>query len=375
MRKGVEENVQNEKRRFGIYIVASILLVIICTISIGSCYIMSSINKISNNASVVSDDGSQESAKVVLPKIDEEKIGISDSEEDKEKFSEKITNIAIFGLDERTVEYDGEWSRSDSIMILTIDKKNKKVKLSSILRDTYVDILEYGQVKKDKINHSFAYGSGEEFAVSNNALLAYHAGAVRAIETLNNNFKLDIKDYATLNFYSFKDVVDKLGGVEINLTDQEINRLNSANASNPVSGGAGVKVLTGEQALAYSRNRSDGSDTDRSLRQRNVVLAAFNKMRNVNILELPGVIDSLLASMRTSLSSKEILSISTQVLINKMTMENTRFPVDGNWSSQMIGGVSYNVIADENLNLSQINDFIYRDIVPQGNITLTTVPQ
>lgn len=361
---------KSESRHIGIYIIASILLLIICAISIASCYILSSVNKISSNASVISD-----SEKVVLPKIDTEKLGISDSKEDKEKFNEKIINIAIFGLDERAIEYNGDWARSDSIMILTIDAKNKKVKLSSILRDTYVDILEYGQVKRDKINHSFAYGAGEEFAVTNSPLLAYHAGAVRAIETLNNNFKLDIKDYATLNFYSFKDVIDKLGGVEINLTDQEINRINSGNVSSLVPYGAGVKTLNGEQALAYSRNRTDGSDTDRTLRQRNVVMAAFNKMKNVNVLELPGVIDLFLTSIRTSLSSKEILALSTQVLTNKMSMENTRFPVDGNWNSQMIGGVSYNVILDENLNLNQISDFIYKDIAPYGNITMTAIPQ
>lgn len=369
---------KKEKKRVGLYVFIAVLLVIICAVGLGSCYVMSALNKISNKGAVTDTNSSNEGGvpeSVIIPDIDEESIDISNSEEDKNKFNDEIVNIALFGIDERAVEYDGDWARADSIMILTIDGVNKKIKISSILRDTYVDVLEYGQVKKDKINHSFAYGAGEEFANSNSALLAYHAGAVRCIETLNNNFKLDIKNYAIVNFNSFKNVVDKLGGVDINLTDQEINTINSVYSKDPIALGAGVKTLNGEQALAYARNRTDGSDTDRSLRQRNVVGAVFNKIKSVNILELPGVIDSLLTAVKTSLGTNEILSIATQVLMSQMAMENTRFPVDGNWASQMIGGVSYDVILDEELNLNQISDFIYRDIIPEGNTTTTTAPQ
>ena len=360
---------KKKKRHIILYIVSILLISIIGVAALGSYYVISTVNKISNKTTKNTDG-----TIVEIPKIDSSKLNIPVTEEETSNFSEKITNIAVFGIDERAPEYNGDWARADSIIILTIDEKNNKIKLSSVLRDTYVNVLEYGNTIKDKINHSFAYGAGEEYAVSNNALLAYHAGEVRAIETLNDNFKLDIKDYAIINFNSFKNVIDRLGGVDINLTQIEINRIN-ASASNPVPDGEGYKTLNGEQALIYARDRYDGTDTDRSLRQRNVIAAVAKKMGTVNIVDLPGVISELLTAVKTSLDINGILSLSTKALLNKMPMENTRFPVDGNWSSEMIGGVSYDVILDEGLNLNQMRDFIYNDIIPQGNVTTTTAPQ
>ncbi|MCL2321491.1 MAG: LCP family protein [Oscillospiraceae bacterium] len=360
---------KKKKRHIMLYIVSILLISIIGIAALGSYYVVSSVNKMSNNTAK-STDGTV----VEIPKIDSNKLNIPVTEEETNNFSDKITNIAVFGIDERAPEYDGDWARADSIIILTIDEKNNKIKLSSVLRDTYVNVLEYGNTIKDKINHSFAYGAGEEYAVTHNALLAYHAGAVRTIETLNDDFKLDIKDYVIFNFNSFKNVIDRLGGIDINLTQIEINRIN-ASASNPVPDGEGFKTLNGEQALIYARDRYDGTDTDRSLRQRNVMGAVAKKMQTVNIVGLPGVIGELLTAVKTSFDMNEIFSISLKVLTSKMSMESTRFPVDGNWSSEMIGGVSYDVILDEGLNLNQIRDFIYNDILPQGNFTTTTAPQ
>ncbi len=360
---------KNNKRHVGLYITAVILTLIVGLVAFFSYYVMASIDKISNK-NVDSTDGT------TIPKIDSSKLSIPKEREDEEKFSDKIINIAIFGIDERAPEYDGDWARADSIIVLTVDEKNNKIKLSSVLRDTYVNVVEYGNAKKDKINHSFAFGAGEEYTNSRNALLAYHAGAVRAMETLNGNFKLDIKDYAIINFNSFKNVIDKLGGVDINLTDDEINIINTVyNTADPVSQGAGVKTLNGNQALAYTRDRKNGTDTDRSKRQRIIVEAVFNKIKAINPIELPGVVSQLLTAVKTSLDTKEILSIASQVLMNKMPMENTRFPVDGNWNSQMIDGVSYDVIVNEGLNLNQIRDFIYNDVMPGESAVTTTAPQ
>ena len=116
----------------------------------------------------------------------------------------KITNIALFGLDARENEDVG---RSDALMILTIDQRHGKLKITSILRDSEVNIDGYGS---DKITHAYAYGGPE-----------------LAIKTLNQNYNLDIEDYVTVNFIQMAEIVDAFGGVEINVTDDEMTEINN----------------------------------------------------------------------------------------------------------------------------------------------------
>ena len=118
--------------------------------------------------------------------------------------SNEIINIAFFGVDRRAVN---EASRSDSIMILSIDEMHKKIKMSSIMRDTYVEIKNHGQTK---INHAYAYG-----------------GPQLAIRTLNENFNLDIRDYVTVDFFNFEKIIDAIGGVTIDVKQDEISLINT----------------------------------------------------------------------------------------------------------------------------------------------------
>lgn len=323
---------------------------------------------------------------VKIKQLEDDKLNIPKVVESDKKFalSNKITNIAIFGLDERAEVYDGEWTRADSIMILTLDEKNKKIKLSSILRDCYVDVEEFGDIVKDKINHSFAFGASEEYEKSKNSNLAYHAGAMRSMKTLNNNFKMNIKDYVTINFSSFQNVIEKLGGVEINMTEEEVDEINDALGDyevygdfNKVSKGKGVKLLDGKQALAYARNRNIGGDQDRAVRQRIVIQAIYKKMKSVNPIQLTTVITELISMVKTNLTSMQILNLSSKVLFNDMAFVNTRFPSDFNWYADMIDGVSYDIITDEELNIIEMKKFIYNDILPESAEyqETTTAPQ
>jgi len=298
--------------------------------------------------------------------------------------SDKVTNIAILGLDERAKEYDGEWARADSMMILTIDEKNKKIKLSSILRDCYVDVLEYGMIVKDKINHSFAYGASEEYSESQNPNRAYHAGGLRSIKVLNDNFDLDIKDYVIINFSSFQNIIDKIGGVTINLTEDEVYEINCAMGESNVYGkyikvseGAGLKVLNGKQALAYARDRTNGGDSDRARRQRNVIQSIYKSLKKLNPIQLTAAIKELNGMVKTNLTCIQIVSLSTKVLFNDMSLVNTRFPVDNNWYGDRINEVCYDIIDDEELNIRQMKDFIFKDILPDvaEDEETTTAPQ
>ena len=126
--------------------------------------------------------------------IDKDNIGITEEVEEKlSQYSDSIINIALFGVD----AVDGEAGRSDSIMIATIDTVHKKLKLTSIMRDSYVAIDGHGN---DKINHAYAFG-----------------GPQLAIKTLNENFDLNIEDFAVVNFETLPKIIDKLGGIELDI--------------------------------------------------------------------------------------------------------------------------------------------------------------
>ena len=136
--------------------------------------------------------------------INKEDVGITDEVEEKlTKYDDTITNIALFGIDAE----EGEAGRSDSIMIATIDTHNKKLKLTSIMRDSYVNIDGHGL---DKINHAYAFGKAQ-----------------LAIKTLNENFDLNIEDFVAVNFSSLPKIIDKIGGIELDIDSEELEYINS----------------------------------------------------------------------------------------------------------------------------------------------------
>ncbi|MCJ7690843.1 MAG: LCP family protein [Clostridiaceae bacterium] len=134
----------------------------------------------------------------------DDNLGIKPKKTQIKEATNEVTNIALFGVDRRD---KNEPARSDSIMILSIDEKNKKIKMSSIMRDTYVKIKGHGETK---INHAYAYGGPE-----------------LAIRTLNENFDMNIRDYATVDFFSLEKIIDAVGGVNIDVKDNEVSLINS----------------------------------------------------------------------------------------------------------------------------------------------------
>jgi len=273
----------------------------------------------------------------VLKQVNEKKVEVGKS----------IINIAFFGVDRR---YINEPSRSDSIMILTIDELHKKIKMSSIMRDTYVDIKGHG---KTKINHAFAYG-----------------GPQLAIRTLNENFNLDIKNYVTVDFFNLENIIDDLNGVSINVRTDEISLINSymrevANLEKQnfkAITRTGIQNLDGKQAVAYSRIRyTAGGDFVRTERQRTVLSALLTKIQGVGKLEFPTIVAKLLPNTETSMSSMEIIKLGTDIFTNDIkTLDQERFPVDGYCSGKTIGGVWY-LVPDIKATRLQIYKYIYED--------------
>ncbi|MGL4109260.1 LCP family protein [Clostridium sp. LP20] len=258
-----------------------------------------------------------------------------------------VKNIALFGIDAS----DGEAGRSDSIMILTIDKTHNKLKVTSIIRDSYVVIPD--REGKDKINHAYAFGGPE-----------------LAIRTLNKNFNLNIEDFVSVNFSSLPKLIDAVGGIELNITNDElkyinsyidgVNKTNSTNSSHITT--AGKQKVDGTQALAYSRIRyTEGGDFERSHRHRTVLTALFNKFKSLSVASYPSILNDLLPLVDTNLSTSEILSLAMDVSsLSSNDLIQARFPKDNVGKGEMIGGVYYYVF-DIDKTATEISNYIFED--------------
>lgn len=253
--------------------------------------------------------------------------------------SQKIMNIALFGIDSQNEENKG---RSDAILIASVNGKTGKIKLISVARDTYVDVPGNG---KTKINHAYAYGGPE-----------------LAIQTINENFDLNITDYVSVNFDSLADVIDEMGGIELEVTDAERQQINNYLLKGEKLQESGLVHLTGPQAVSYSRIRKIDGDVMRGERQRKVLECLFQKALEINPLLYPSYVKKFSPMVETSLSNEEILKIASVGMKGSLMLEQAGMPNDNIKSGgQRIGGVWYFVYDIEQA-ADMIGQFIYHDI-------------
>ncbi len=262
--------------------------------------------------------------------------GVSSDENDLTE--DGIFNVMLYGLDAQS---QNEISRSDSITLVTIDKNNLKIKMTSISRDTLVDIPEFGP---DKLNHAFAYG----WAKTGNLC----DGAALSLQTINSSFGLSVKDYVTANFWALTHIIDYVGGVEVDVSAAELKQINLASNQYaekfelefPKLEKAGYQRLTGAQALAYSRIRNIDSDTVRTHRQREVLTSLFKSAQNINPLKYPQLIRKLLKECTTSCTNEQILEIGSWVVANikNIKFETISIPTSEISNGTMINGTWYN---------------------------------
>lgn len=248
--------------------------------------------------------------------VDEKNLGISSEIADKYGDTD-IFNVALFGLDTR--DENSFSGRSDTIIIVSVDRKNNVVKLSSILRDSYVAIEGH---KNQKITHAYAFG-----------------GAELAIKTLNQNFSMNITDYATINFYKLGQAIDLLGGIDIEVTEAERVHLNDiGDDDNPNFGylnESGMVHLTGEQAVVYARLRKIDSDVARSNRQKKVIEALLVQARKVSPSKYGEMVKTMMSLCETSLSFSEIMSFAPMIS-QDLTIQMTNVP---NEEDNAVGGI------------------------------------
>lgn len=224
--------------------------------------------------------------KTKLNKINYENVTANDIEinDGVEEVLKGYTNIALLGLDAQDATFTN--SRSDCIMIISINNDTKEVKIASVYRDTYLNIDGHGL---DKVTHAYAFGK-----------------APLALSAINKNLDLDITEYVTIDFDSVINIVDAMGGVEITVTSAEAGQI-------PGISGAGTYNLTGTQALAYGRIRKIDTDYARTERMRNVVIKVFEKAKKLSLTQLNSLIDQLLPEVTTNISQTEILSYASKI--------------------------------------------------------------
>lgn len=255
-----------------------------------------------------------------------------------------VTNIALFGVDRR---YKNQSSRSDSIIVVSIDGKNKAVKITSVMRDTYVKIP--GR-RSNRINAAYAFG-----------------GPLLAIKTMNANFGLDIRDYVSVDFFGLEKVIDRIGGVKASVSPEEavwlneyLKELNYLSGNNVNYIKAGYQLLNGRQVVAYCRIRYAGNaDYERTERQRRVLNEVFKKIKAQGLIKLPGILSAFLPYIETSLSNTEIINIAVRAAgYNNDILEQFRIPADGSFKSQRIRGMAV-LVPDIAENKKRLHKFIY----------------
>ncbi len=253
---------------------------------------------------------------------------------DKEN-QDNVINILLIGQDRR--EGQGR-QRSDSMMIASVNKRDKTVIITSLLRDSYVQIPGY---KDNRINAAYAFG-----------------GMPLLNEVIKLNFGIEIDANVEVDFYGFMTIVDTLGGVDIVLKDYEAEYFNRITGTDKYV--VGSNHLTGEEALMYARTRKVGrNDFERTERQRAVVTAAFNKLKNENPTKIFELINQLLPCIATDMSNTDIISYATLVLGMDLTeIQTYRIPADGTYSSQTIRGMKV-LVPDLEACRSDLKKIIY----------------
>ncbi len=239
---------------------------------------------------------------------------------------EEVINILLIGQDRREGE---SRARSDAMILCTINTKNNTLVLTSFMRDMYVQIPGY---QDNRINASYFFG-----------------GMTLLDATLEKNFGIHVDGNVEVDFTGFMDIIDLLGGVEIELTEAEASYLNRRGNWDVTEGdnwslSAGKNHLNGSQALAYSRIRAVGGDGDfgRTNRQRIVLNALMQQAKDMSILELNDLLTQILPLLTTDMSNSEILNYAAQLLpmLADMEVSTLRIPADGTYSMPMIRGMS-----------------------------------
>lgn len=268
-----------------------------------------------------------------------------------------VLNIVLFSLDNYQ-KGDDTYGRSDSTIMLSIDTRNEEIKMTSFMRDMYVEIPGYGF---DRINAAFAYG-----------------GPTLAVATLENNFRVDIDRYVIIDFKKFVDIIDSIGGIDMEITQEEADVINAESGekkADPVS--AGKMHLTGKQTRMYARIRKIDDDFHRTERQRKVISVVIDKLKSMDILTLNSHLAEILGMITTDMNKDEALNLATNLVSYLKYKQRTfRLPEDGNYYDETVslhGTPAMILVPNLQGSISNLVKFVYgADNIPsvKGDYTL-----
>lgn len=274
----------------------------------------------------------------------------------------EIVNILLVGADKNADEQNkkGAERRSDSMMIATIDIKHSKLKITSLMRDLYVEIPGHGG---NKLNAAYSIG-----------------GIQLLYETIAENFGIQMDGYAEVNFDAFVNVIDKLGGIEVTLTESEAKHLNDTNyikRKKYRNVKVGLQKINGYQALGYCRIRhgkrqangkypgvytasGKGDDYGRTERQRLTIQAVLKKIKTLSPMELLELAEVILPNIKTDVSKDMIYSyLMTVIKMGTTELKQFSVPIEGGFTSQMINGGQC-LVPDLQANKNALRKFIFQ---------------
>lgn len=265
-------------------------------------------------------------------------------------YDSHVKNILLIGTDGRTKDDRG---RSDTMILLSINSKTNKMYLTSLMRDSYVDIQGHGN---NKLNAAYSFG-----------------GADLLIDTIQRNFKIEITDYISVNFNAFATVVDAVDGIEVEISDREAEAINqilhdevNQIMGDPIdadylSGGGKVK-LNGKQALSYARIRHVGNaDFERTERQREVLTKIAGKAKSFNPSKITKIMKSALPEMTTNMGTMELYLLSLRApFILTYDMEQLRVPAENTYHGEVFD-CGDSLVVDFGTNIDMLKKEIYDD--------------
>lgn len=250
--------------------------------------------------------------------------------------SDNVRNILFIGSDARG---DVSGQRSDTMILCSIDKKHKKLKLTSFLRDSYVCIPSSGYY--NKLNAAFSFG-----------------GVQLAIDTLEYNFRVKIDDYLLVDFDAFEKFIDLMGGLTIEgVTKEEAKYLRDVVK---IKAKAGTNHFNGWHTLWYCRIRYLDDDFNRTARQRKVISAIIKQVSKTNPIKLMKIMEEVLPLIQTNISRNELVSLAVSSLgYLRYDIMQHRIPATGTWSNKTIGGVGDVLYMDFDENIKLLKEFVF----------------
>ena len=345
-------------------VICIILSVIFLVCGSGMIYYYSILNSM-NFKSIDNDNEDPTMESISALEGDTTNLSLSDGELLQDS---KILNVMLFGEDNSKKTSESGFGLSDTMIMMSIDNRHKKLKLTSFQRDTYLYIPGHGY---NKLNASYTLG-----------------GAKLAIQTIEANYGIKVDRYAVVDFESFKEIVDTLGGVDIELTQDEIDYINYQMYKNgqvseytTITDEPGVVHLDGKEALWYARNRGltvgedgneigiDGDDWDRTSRQRKLLETMFNSMKSADLTKIISIVSSVGPLITTNLKKDEITAlVSHSLTYLSYAVEQYYVPEEGLWyyddRTEINGEITSTIkISDLEKQRIKFASFIFEDLI------------